>query len=223
MRLTKLLSGFCVVLAVSANAATTDDTAIPSTETGVLSYSMGYKTGQALKTQAVTIDPHTFSNGLKAGYQGMKPAISDETMQASPSKSQYKDQADKNAKAGQDFLAKNAKLPNVRTTNSGLQYQVVKEGEGDAPTLSDTVSVNYEGKLISGKVFDSSYERGQPATFKVGDVIPGWQEALMLMKPGATYMLYIPSNLAYGKQGSMGAIGPNEVLIFKVDLLSVKK
>src|SRR3990167_3664506 len=141
IRLMKMLSGLCVVLTVTANAASTDDTVIPSTETGALSYSMGYKTGQALKTQSVTIDPYTFSNGLKAGYQGLKPVISDETMQASLSKmqkqmvqkmqSQYKDQAEKNAKDGQEFLAKNAKLPNVRTTDSGLQYQVVREGEGD--------------------------------------------------------------------------------------------
>jgi FKBP-type peptidyl-prolyl cis-trans isomerase FklB len=129
----------------------------------------------------------------------------------------------KNLLAGQQFLAKNAKETGVVTLPSGLQYKIITPGTGDMPTANDTVTVNYEGKLIDGTVFDSSYKRGQPATFKVGQVIKGWQEALKLMKPGATWMLYIPAELAYGPQGSMGAIGPNETLIFKVDLISVKK
>ena len=136
---------------------------------------------------------------------------------------QYNQIAEQNEKTGELFLAQNAKKKGVITTASGLQYNVINSGKGNHPTPNDTVTVNYEGKLINGKVFDSSYQRGTPATFKVGDVIQGWQQALTLMKPGATWMLYIPSNLAYGKQGAPGIIGPNETLIFKVDLLSIKQ
>ncbi len=99
----------------------------------------------------------------------------------------------------------------------------MKAGAGDSPKATDSVTVNYEGSLINGKVFDSSFQRGKPVTFKVNQVIKGWQEALVMMKPGAEWMLYIPANLAYGEQGSFGAIGPNETLVFKVDLLSVQK
>ena len=201
--------------------------------TGKLSYAMGYRTGQALKAQSITIDNDAFTQGLKAGTTGATPAISEKDMQdalttmqkqiGEKMQQQYAKLADKNEAEGAAFLAKNAKESGVVTTASGLQYKVINAGSGTSPTASDTVTVNYEGKLINGTVFDSSYKRGQPATFKVGQVIKGWQEALQLMKPGATWMLYIPSNLAYGKMGSPGAIEPNETLIFKVDLISVKK
>ncbi|OGT28509.1 MAG: hypothetical protein A2624_00855 [Gammaproteobacteria bacterium RIFCSPHIGHO2_01_FULL_42_8] len=131
--------------------------------------------------------------------------------------------SEKNQQAGQLFLTANAKKPGVITTPSGLEYQILNAGSGVSPTANDTVTVNYEGSLIDGSVFDSSYQRGQPATFKVGDVIPGWQEALQLMKAGDTWMLYIPAKLAYGNTGSPGAIGPNETLVFKVNLISVQK
>lgn len=133
------------------------------------------------------------------------------------------DAAGPNLKAGEAFMKKNAENPKVVTLPSGLQYEVLDEGTGPKPTKSDTVTVNYEGKLLNGKVFDSSYERGQPATFPVNAVILGWQEALPLMKTGATWMLYIPSSLAYGAAGAGEIIGPNETLIFKVNLISVNK
>jgi FKBP-type peptidyl-prolyl cis-trans isomerase FklB len=129
---------------------------------------------------------------------------------------------EKNKKEGEEFLAKNKKKEDVKTTPSGLQYKVIKEGDGAMPKPDDTVTVNYEGKLINGTVFDSSYKRGQPATFPVKGVIPGWTEALQLMKVGSKYELFIPSNLAYGERGAGGDIGANATLLFTVELLSIK-
>jgi FKBP-type peptidyl-prolyl cis-trans isomerase FklB len=126
-----------------------------------------------------------------------------------------------NEAAGQAFLAENGKRPEVTTTASGLQYEVLAEGAGQSPAASDQVVVHYTGKLIDGTVFDSSVERGEPATFGVTQVIPGWVEALQMMKPGAKWRVFIPSNLAYGPQGAGGVIGPNATLIFDVELLSV--
>lgn len=198
-----------------------------------VSYSMGYKTGEAMKARHVDVNTTLFAKGLDEGYTGKKPVLSEDEMQASLQNMQkkmianmqakYKKAAGENNAEGKAFLEKNAKEKGVVTTSSGLQYKVVKAGKGTSPTLNDTVTVNYEGKLINGTVFDSSYKNGKPVTFKVNQVIKGWQEALTKMKPGATWMLYIPADLAYGQQGSMGKIGPNETLIFKVDLLSVSK
>lgn len=131
--------------------------------------------------------------------------------------------AEVNAKAGEEFLAENGKRAEVKTTPSGLQYEVIKEGEGAQPAASDKVVVHYTGKLIDGTVFDSSEERGVPATFGVTQVIPGWVEALQLMKVGSTWRLFIPSALAYGPQGAGGVIGPNQTLIFDVSLLDIVK
>ncbi len=129
--------------------------------------------------------------------------------------------ADLNAKTGEEFLAENAKRPEVKTTPSGLQYEVLTEGTGAQPTATDQVVVHYTGKLIDGTVFDSSVDRGEPATFGVTQVIPGWVEALQMMKAGSAWRLYIPSDLAYGPRGAGGVIGPNETLIFDVTLLEV--
>ncbi len=219
------LSIFCATSVYAAASLNTDS--------AKLSYAMGFKTGEAMKAHSVTINTQNFSAGLQDGYTGQKPAISDQEMQTlltamqkqmvEKMQQKYTEVAAKNQQEGEAFLAKNGKEAGIVTLPSGLQYKIVNPGAGTSPTATDTVTVNYEGTLINGTVFDSSYKRGQPATFKVNQVIKGWQEALQLMKPGATWMLYIPSNLAYGPQGSMGAIGPNETLIFKVDLISVKK
>lgn len=136
---------------------------------------------------------------------------------------QPQSEATKNQAAGDAFLATNKKKPGVVTLSDGLQYKILNKGDGKSPTDTDTVTVNYEGKLIDGTEFDSSYKRGQPATFPVNGVIQGWTEALKLMKPGSTWMLFIPASLAYGEQGSPPAIGPNETLIFKVNLISINK
>lgn len=132
------------------------------------------------------------------------------------------DVAAKNKQAGEAYMEANKHKPNVVTLPSGLQYEILVPGTGKKPGKGDTVTVDYEGKLINGQVFDSSYQRGQPATFPVMGVIPGWQEALQLMNTGATWMLYIPAELAYGERGAGGVIGPNQPLVFKVHLISIK-
>lgn len=131
--------------------------------------------------------------------------------------------ADKNKMAGDAFLKANKSKPGVVTLADGLQYKVIKEGTGEKPGLNDVVKVDYAGTFLDGKEFDSSFKRGEPASFPVSGVIPGWTEALQLMKAGSTWELYIPSNLAYGEQGMPPAIGPNETLIFKVTLIAVNK
>ena len=126
-------------------------------------------------------------------------------------------------KKGEEFLADNAKQENVKQLKGGVQYKVIEEGDGESPVLTDTVKVHYTGKLIDGTMFDSSVQRGEPATFRVGQVIKGWQMALQEMKVGDKWMIYIPSELAYGEQGSPGAIGPNQVLVFEVELLGFSR
>jgi FKBP-type peptidyl-prolyl cis-trans isomerase FkpA len=123
---------------------------------------------------------------------------------------------------GQRFLKENAAKPGVNTTPSGLQYKVLREGSGKSPKATDVVVVNYRGTLINGKEFDSSYKSGKPIEFPLNRVIPGWTEGVQLMKEGATYEFYIPPNLAYGSRGAGGVIGPDETLIFEVELLQVK-
>jgi len=127
------------------------------------------------------------------------------------------------ASAEKDFLDKNSKKTGVKTTASGLQYEVLKEGTGAKPTASDTVKVDYVGTLVNGNKFDSSIDRGEPAVFPLENVIPGWTEGIQLMAVGSKYKLYIPSALAYGEEGAGGVIGPNETLVFEVDLLSIEK
>lgn len=136
---------------------------------------------------------------------------------------QTQSSAEKNMLAGESFLTQNKTKPGVITLPDGLQYKVIIEGKGIKPTANDTVTVQYAGRLIDGTEFDSSYKRGEPATFPVSGVIPGWVEALQLMKSGSTWEIYVPSKLAYGDQGVPPTIGPNETLIFKVQLISVKK
>ena len=131
--------------------------------------------------------------------------------------------AEKNQKEGAAFLAANAKKAGVKSTPSGLQYLVIKEGAGKKPTAADAVTVHYRGTLINGSEFDSSYKRNQPATFPLNQVIKGWTEGVQLMKEGAKYRFFIPSELAYGSRGAGGLIGPNATLIFEVELISVQK
>lgn len=130
---------------------------------------------------------------------------------------------DKNKAEGEAFLAKNKNKPGVVTLPDGLQYKIIIEGNGAQPAGNDQVTVHYAGRLINGTEFDSSYKRGEPTTFPVNGVIAGWVEALQLMKAGSTWELYIPANLAYGEQGAPPLIGPNQTLIFKVNLIDVKK
>lgn len=152
------------------------------------------------------------ANAYAADYQTTSSSMGD-SMQSS----------EQNKAAGNAFLEANKKKPGVVTLASGLQYKVITEGKGPRPSANDVVTVNYAGTLINGKEFDSSYKRGEPASFPVNGVIPGWTEALQLMNAGSTWELYIPASLAYGERGAPPVIGPNETLIFKVDLLEVKK
>lgn len=136
---------------------------------------------------------------------------------------QTSNSADDNKLIGQAFLAKNMSAPGVVSLADGLQYKVLKQGQGPKPSSADTVTVNYVGKLINGTEFDSSYKRGEPAKFQLNQVIPGWTEALQRMNKGAVWELYIPASLAYGENGMPPVIGPNETLIFKVELVDINK
>lgn len=197
-----------------------------------ISYALGLSMGNNFKGSGIeTLNISDFADGVAAVYEGTKPKMSyDEAkleiqkfFQAMEAKQQEaaKEMAKVNQAAVEAFLAENGKRPEIITTASGLQYEVLAEGNGAMPAASDQVVVHYTGKLIDGTVFDSSVERGQPATFGVTQVIPGWVEALQLMKAGSKWRLYIPSNLAYGPNGAGGAIGPNATLIFDVELLQV--
>lgn len=198
-----------------------------------ISYALGLSMGNNFKASGIkAINVQDFADGVAAVYNGLAPRMSyDEAkkeiqeyftkMQAEQEAAQAQ-MAEVNAKAGRDFLEENGKRVEVKTTASGLQYEVLQEGSGKQPKAEDFVTVHYTGKLIDGTVFDSSVERGEPATFGVTQVIPGWVEALQLMKEGAKFRLFIPSQLAYGPQGA-GPIGPNQTLIFDVELIKVGK
>ena len=197
-----------------------------------LSYAIGTEIGANLKKQGVDIDSKAFAAGLADAQAGklqltdaeIKDALNTARTQLI-AKQQAKQQADAaaNGKAGDAFLAANAKKEGVKTTASGLEYKVLKSGTGKTPGPKDTVKVNYQGTLIDGTVFDSSIARGEPVTFQVDGVIPGWTEALQLMKEGDKYQLVIPPKLAYGTAGAGDKIGPNAVLIFEVELIDIEK
>lgn len=199
-----------------------------------LSYALGMSMGHNFKGTGIkTLNSADFAAGVASVYDGVKPEMTfDEAkrivneyfakleaeMQAEAAK-----QGEVNRKNGETFLTENAKREGIKVTESGLQYEVLESGKGDSPKASDNVEVHYTGKLIDGTVFDSSVERGVPASFGVTQVIPGWVEALQLMHEGDKWRLYIPSDLAYGPNGAGGVIGPNMTLIFDVELLRVIK
>ena len=199
-----------------------------------LSYALGMSMGHNFKGTGIkTLNSADFAAGVASVYDGVKPEMTfDEAkrivneyfakleaeMQAEAAK-----QGEVNRKNGEAFLTENAKREGIKVTESGLQYEVLVSGKGDSPKASDNVEVHYTGKLIDGTVFDSSVERGVPASFGVTQVIPGWVEALQLMHEGDKWRLYIPSDLAYGPNGAGGVIGPNMKLIFDVELLRVIK
>jgi FKBP-type peptidyl-prolyl cis-trans isomerase FklB len=197
-----------------------------------VSYSIGLDIGNNLKRNKIDINSDTLAAGLKDGMSGAKPLMTEAEMQQvmtqfskdmqEKTNAARQETAQKNKAEGEKFLADNKSKPDVKTTASGLQYKMVKDGSGAAPKATDSVVVNYRGTLIDGTEFDSSYKRGEPATFPVNQVIKGWTEALQLMKPGSKYELFIPSNLAYGERGAGADIGPNATLKFEVELLSVK-
>ncbi|NNG13991.1 MAG: FKBP-type peptidyl-prolyl cis-trans isomerase [Gammaproteobacteria bacterium] len=192
-----------------------------------LSYTLGFQIAQNLARQGMALDAEAASRAVHDVFSGAKPLLSAEEMQAVVQRVQ-KAAVEKrntigetNQKAGDAFLAENKAKDGVKTLKSGLQYKVVKAGTGKSPAATDEVEVHYEGRLINGKVFDSSIQRGKSISFGVNKVIKGWTEALQLMKEGARWQVYIPSKLAYGKNGAGNAIGPNETLIFDVELIKV--
>jgi FKBP-type peptidyl-prolyl cis-trans isomerase FklB len=190
-----------------------------------VSYSLGVNIGENIKTQFPDIDLKNFEAAIKDVLDDSKePTVSgadaQKTIQEYFSKQQLK-ASESVIKEGKDFLAENSKKENVITLESGLQYKVIKSGEGAKPTLNDQVTTHYHGTLIDGTVFDSSIERGQPATFPVGGVIKGWTEALLLMTVGSKWKLFVPYNLAYGERGAGPQIGPYSTLIFEVELISI--
>lgn len=197
------------------------------------SYIIGLNLGQSLKSQEVPVTVDLIVQGLRDGLTGANALLTPEEIQAAMQEFQQQLQAqqqtkrqaaaEKNMKESQAFLDQNKAKQGVTTTASGLQYEVVKEGAGESPKPTDRVTVHYRGTLPDGTVFDSSYDRNEPATFPVNGVIPGWVEALQLMKPGAKYKLVIPPALAYAERGAGGEIGPNQVLVFDVELISVEK
>lgn len=193
-----------------------------------LSYAVGQNIAQNIKAQNIDLDPKVVGYAVQQGLKGEKPEVSQEEQQKAIQNLQQAAQAkamadaQANQKTAVEFLTKNKEKSGVKSTSTGLQYEVLKEGKGKKPTLKDKVTVHYTGTLISGQKFDSSHDRGQPAEFPLNGIIKGWQEALQLMPEGSVYRLYIPPELAYGQQAQPG-IPPNSVLVFDVELIKVNK
>jgi len=222
-----------MVLLLSSGSLLAKEINNTSSEAEKIGYSFGYLMGRSNADTLKDLDLDAFSQGLKTAAAGQKSSLSDEEM--TQVLTQYKRQSDakelivlkqkaeENAKAGKAFLQENAKKPGVKTTKSGLQYLVLKEGKGKSPSANSNVRVHYEGRLIDGTVFDSSIARQQPVDFRTTQVITGWTEGLQLMKVGAKYRFFIPADLAYGQIGSGDIIEPNSTLIFDIELLEIIK
>jgi FKBP-type peptidyl-prolyl cis-trans isomerase len=202
------------------------------TQKDKVSYAIGMNVGATLHRQGIDIDPKVVQQGLQDALAGGKMLLSEEEeravlteLQADMRKKQQEKMqqaAEANKKEGDAFLTANKGKDGVVTLPSGLQYKIITSGTGPKPSASDSVVCNYRGTLIDGKEFDSSYKRGQPATFPVSGVIKGWTEALQLMPVGSKWQLFVPSDLAYGERGQGGDIGPNATLVFEVELISIE-
>ena len=216
---------------ITAPAAKTKASTLTTAQEKI-SYALGMNMAKNLQRESVKVDPDALSRGLKDVLSGNKTLLTEDEAKATltnlqddmRAKLQEKMQqlGQSNKKEGEDFLAANKDKNGVVALPSGLQYKVLKEGEGSKPSPSDSVVCNYRGTLINGNEFDSSYKRGQPATFPINGVIKGWTEALQLMPVGSKWELFIPPALAYGERGAGSDIGPNATLIFEVELLSIQ-
>ena len=203
-----------------------------STKKDKISYAIGADLGGKLKSSSIDVDPNILTRALKDTLTGAKPAMSDDEIRATLSDltkdlqqkqtAATKEKSEKNRKEGEEFLASNKSKEGIVALPSGLQYKILKAGDGPKPTAADTVVCNYKGTLIDGKEFDSSYKRGQPATFPVGGVIKGWTEALQLMAVGSKWQLFIPPDLAYGDRQAGPDITPGSTLVFEVELMSIQ-
>jgi FKBP-type peptidyl-prolyl cis-trans isomerase FklB len=218
-----------MLLAAPALAAEVQELKTPKDK---ISYGIGVGMAKNLKRQGIEVDTEAMVKGLRDELGGAKLLMTDAELQATMGQFQKemrqklmdarKKAAADNQKEGADFLAANQKKKGVVTRPSGLQYKILAAAKGKKPKETDAVEVNYRGTLINGKEFDSSYRRGQPATLKVKEIIPGWREALMLMPVGSKWQIVIPPKLAYGERGAGEDIGPNATLIFEVELLAIK-
>lgn len=217
-----LLPVATLLVVTAANAATP-----LKTQKQKFSYAVGVQIGQNFKRQGMDLDTNAVVQAIRDIQGGKKPRLTPEQMQQAVANYQqalaakHKALADKNLGLAQAYLAENKKKKGVKTTDSGLQYEVLKKGKGSKPKVTDKVEVNYHGTLIDGRIFDSSINRGQTATFPINGVIKGWQEAIPMMKKGAKWRITIPPELAYGTQGRPG-IPPNSALIFEVELIDIK-
>lgn len=232
MKRFSLLSLPVLTLTLLSWSALAQEKGTLETDMQKFSYMLGMDVGGSIKRMNLEFDVELFKQALNDVLEGretlLTPEQAAEIKQAFMLKLQEQRQAavkamgDQNRVQSEAFLAENKTKDGVRTTESGLQYQVIKEGDGPKPQATDTVTVHYRGTLIDGSEFDSSYGRGQPASFPVNGVIPGWTEALQLMPVGSSYKLFIPADLAYGERGAGGRIGPNQALVFEVELLGIE-
>lgn len=229
----------CAQGAIAAETSAASSAAAPATSSSAFSnedakvaYSLGFVFGKNNAAAIENLDIDKFVAGFKDGYSGKQGLLSDDDIKKvltdykerrmAQVQAEFQKQGEENKAKGAAYLAENGKKAGVSTTASGLQYEVIAQGTGVQPKATDTVEVHYEGKLIDGTVFDSSVARGQPASFRLDQVIPGWTEGVQLMKEGGKTRFVIPSNLAYGEMGA-GTIPPNAVLVFDVQLLKVTK
>lgn len=233
MKTSSIFSG--LLLFAFATTACAQEAPAPLTKPETLhdkaSYSIGINLGENLRTQEVPVNLDYLLQGLRDGVGGTAALLTDDEVRATLQEFQKEmvamqqekqaAAAVKNKTEAEEFLAKNKTKAGVVTTASGLQYEVLTEGSGPKPTPDDRVTVNYKGTLLDGTQFDSSYDRGQPATFPVTGVIPGWIEAMQLMPVGSKYKLYIPPDLAYGERGAGNKIGPGALLVFEIELLAI--
>ena len=216
-----------LLLTAFSTAQAADPTAAAMTQTQKYSYVQGYRLAQALKQRAPDLDTDAFVRAVRDGLSGQASALTPQQTQAviDEQKRIMTNEANTRAQAnqaeGKAFMAENKKKQGVQELLSGVQYEVLKAGNGKTATAEDKVTLHYEGKLLNGTVFDSSYARGAPATFGVGQVVPGFSEALQSMKEGDIWRVVIPAHLAYGRQGAGGKIGPNQTLVFKIELIKV--
>ena len=221
----------CWLIALSPSAAA-DEQSLIRTDQQMVSYTLGYQIGGQLAAQIregrLDLDPEAFAQAIADVLSGRSPAMTSAQMEAALEMLQHQQNSRRNTATetgqsrGEAFQVEYSQRQGVVATASGLQYRVIETGEGRSPGPADTVVVHYVGQLIDGTEFDSSKGRGTPATFSLGGIIPGWQEALQLIREGDIWEVVIPSELAYGAQGAGGSIGPNETLVFEIELISVK-